>query len=443
MVSEADKQLINTGKCNAEGCNANRCFRRNNWITPVCSKQECRKKWQDAGKQYTESESCHHVTLSCPHLTEASIDKLKAEFGYEHQFNSWANAATILLARKTIFGKVKPQHMQNGSAMYAYAHGKASIGSIQRPVYFDLGGTYDLLDDMHYEELIKSIEDGDVKGAQVITPEDLGHTPRGVPVDLAYSTSPTGSSIAWVKRWFRITVEVTTKAGRKFILTQANIGFVRRSTPLLILGKKTCTLWGYRTIKQRDSDRRDEDETKHRKSAGAVKPSGVSPSTTTAEGTKNSTTSTSTPTECEDTLQIQVLHDDGKMMLGGQYLQIAASDIPLQCMSDYVEDFSDQKNDNKDFHDYDNNNYKHNNKSKNKSHWSWTDKTHTRRAGRQTDVTAKSQNVQDSLLGKTLAAAGKNDQGDNDAEASDEIVDEEDDDVHPASRIFNHAISLA
>ena len=249
-ASDADKKLINLGKCNVPSCDKPRKFSdKSHKALPTCGSHECRKAFRDK-PEYTESEPCRlcgskdHKVLNCEHLTEDAIAKLKAEHKYEHSFRFWKGAANILAARKTVFGKIKPQHMQNGSGMYKYAHGKASIGPIQRPVYFDLGGEYDLIDDMHYDEIIKCIKDGDMRGAEIITPEELGHSSRGVPVDLACSTSASGSSIAWITRWVRVTVEVTTKAGRKFILTQVDIGFVRRSTPLLILGKNTCTLCG-------------------------------------------------------------------------------------------------------------------------------------------------------------------------------------------------------
>lgn len=44
------------------------------------------------------------------------------------------------------------------------------------------------------------------------------------------------------------------------------------------------------------------------------------------------------------------------MLLGEQYQQIAASDIPLQCMSDYVEDFVQQESNNENHHDQDDKN---------------------------------------------------------------------------------------
>ena len=247
--------------------------------------------------------------------------------------------------------------------MYKYAHGKASIGPIQRPVYFDLGGEYDLIDDMHYDEIIKSIKNGDMRGAEIITPEELGHSSRGVPVDLACSTSASGSSIAWITRWVRVTVEVTTKAGRKFILTQADIGFVRRSTPLLILGKNTCMLCGYRTIKQQDSDRHDEDKARRKSVTKVVsKTAAASTSSATAEAEDASAAPSSAATECTDALQIEVMHEDGKMMLGGQFFQIAASDVPLHWIPEYDVKhdgkFADAQSDTKDHHYHDDRQHK-------------------------------------------------------------------------------------
>ena len=346
-VAEAERKLIDMGKCNAPSCDKKREFSLRGYAMPTCISMECRQKWLDAGRPYSEPEPCrlcgskNHKVLECEHLSQEKIDKLTESCEYENIFRWWSGAANIIKARKCIFGDAKPQHMQSSSATYKYAHGKANVGPIQRPVYFDLGGEYDLLDDLQYDEIIDAIRKGEAKGAEVITPEQLGHSARGVPVDLACSTSTNGSSIAWVKRWIRITVEVTTKAGRKFILTQANIGFVRRSTPLLILGKKTCTLCGYRTIKQQDDDRRDEDETRSKKTNYVSK----KPVTTTMAGADSKetvTTPASEATECKDTLQIQMMHEDGKWMLGGQYLQIAASDIPLQCMSDCGSDCGDE-----------------------------------------------------------------------------------------------------
>ena len=453
-ITAAEGKLINTGKCNAPSCDKKRAISARGYIMSTCGVRDCHQKWTDAGKPYETQTPCRlcgskaHNTMACEHLTQDKIDKLTASNKYRHMHRWWSGAANVMAARKLIFGDIKPQYMQSGSGVYKYAHGKANIGPIQRPVYFDLGGEYDLLDDLHYDEIIKCIEDGDVRGAEVITPEQLGHSARGVPVDLACSTSTSGSSIAWVKRWIRIIVEVTTKAGRKFILTQANIGFVRRSTPLLILGKKTCTLCGYRTIKQQDSDRRDEDETKRRRATDGSKKTTTASMSATATDKKVSTTSTRKTTERTDTLQIQVMHEDGKMMLGGQYLQLAASDVPLQtmshCISDCEEEFADQASGDKGHHQHDGNKYNHRGNGSNKSHWSWinntshwswTDNSHARRTERQTDAGARSQNMQQLLLSKTLAAEGKDDQGDNDADACcDQVAEEEDDDVHPEAR---------
>ena len=43
-----------------------------------------------------------------------------------------------------------------------YTHGTAEIGPLRRPVYFDLGGMFDLMDDSAYGVLSQSIRDGSV-----------------------------------------------------------------------------------------------------------------------------------------------------------------------------------------------------------------------------------------------------------------------------------------
>ena len=113
---------------------------------PTCFSRDCHQKWKDAGKPYEQCTPCRlcgskdHRELNCEHLTQDKIDKLTASHKYEHIFRWWSGAANIMAARKLLFGDIKPQHMQSGSGTYKYAHGKANIGPIQRPVYFDLGG---------------------------------------------------------------------------------------------------------------------------------------------------------------------------------------------------------------------------------------------------------------------------------------------------------------
>ena len=81
----------------------------------------------------------------------------------------------------------------------------------------------------------------------------LGH-PGGVPIDMAAGTAG-GSSIVRVKKWATLNIEVVTRQGRRLYLAQQTVGFVPRSTALLLLGQSACTLCGYRTIEQQDEDR--------------------------------------------------------------------------------------------------------------------------------------------------------------------------------------------
>ena len=139
-------------------------------------------------------------------------------------------------------------------------HGYAQIGPMCRRVYFDLGGVYDLMDDTHFDILKNEIQAGNVVGAKILTPREMGFSDKGVPVDLACATDDGSSSVTWIKRWISITVRVMTDTGRMFTLNNLRIGIVKRTTPLLILGKKTCSLCGYKTIRQQDADRHDDDD---------------------------------------------------------------------------------------------------------------------------------------------------------------------------------------
>ena len=60
--------------------------------------------------------------------------------------------------------------------------------------------------------------------------------------------------------WISITVRLVTDAGRQFTLNNLRIGIVKTTSPLLILGKKTCAICGYKTIRQQDTDRNDKHE---------------------------------------------------------------------------------------------------------------------------------------------------------------------------------------
>ena len=74
-------------------------------------------------------------------------------------------------------------------------HGDALVGSIERRVYFDLGGHYNLIDDTAYDQICDAIDSGKLKHAHRLTPQDMGHTEIGVSMDLAAASTTGATSI--------------------------------------------------------------------------------------------------------------------------------------------------------------------------------------------------------------------------------------------------------
>ena len=153
-----------------------------------------------------------------------------------------------------------PQHAMRATALRpappkrTYSHGHAWLCGHKRRVYFDLGGVYDVMDDHGYASMAEAITTGRIRGASLVTPQELGHTSRGVPVDVACATGSGTTSIAYIRRWARFPVRIETDSGRSFQLMQLTVGFVRRTTRLLILGQRSCTRCGYKTVEQQDDD---------------------------------------------------------------------------------------------------------------------------------------------------------------------------------------------
>ena len=121
-------------------------------------------------------------------------------------------------------------------------------------VYIDLGGEYDLMDDREYDLLKEAVVTGEIPGASAVSLNEMGFGDRRVPIDVACSNASDGSFIVRVKKCLRMTIHVTTDSGRRFALTQRLVGFVKRQSPLLILGKATCAICGYKTTRQQDQE---------------------------------------------------------------------------------------------------------------------------------------------------------------------------------------------
>ena len=118
---------------------------------------------------------------------------MKEQIGYEHTFQYYYNVNNVAKVKNYVAAGAAPQSMQaNAQLDERYTHGIATIGPITRPMYFDLGGIFDLMDDAEYEQIVQLILAGELPGARIPTPTDLGYTERGVPIDLA-SASGDGS----------------------------------------------------------------------------------------------------------------------------------------------------------------------------------------------------------------------------------------------------------
>ena len=130
-------------------------------------------------------------------------------------------------------------------------HGWADLADTTRTIYFDLGGEFNLADNALYQHVLAAA-DRNPANVQLLHATDLGH-PFGVPIDMAAGTNGT-SSIVRVHRWARLNIVVNTAQGRTLHLSEQTVGFVHRSSPLLLLGQSACKLCGYRTIEQQDAD---------------------------------------------------------------------------------------------------------------------------------------------------------------------------------------------
>ena len=303
----------------------------------ICCSNECYNKWNEAGRIFPDQPCIlcgkdDHKILQCPLLTAEKKAAMKEHIDYEHTFQYWLNVNNIAKVKNFLGKGAQPQNMQEHTQLdESCTHGVAWIGPLHRRVYFDLGGTFDLIDDDDYVELARQIREGRIPHAQLISPMDIGYTRRGVPIDVAAGTGRDTASVIYVQRWVRITVDITTNSGRKLKLTQATIGFVSRSSPLLILGKRTCAIWGYKSFEQQDKDmrRRDEDDDR------GDRPHKTTSATTTkvisggerAAGKATIEIPISQAAE-EPSVTVEIIDEQQYLKAAHQYINIAASDVP-------------------------------------------------------------------------------------------------------------------
>ena len=131
-------------------------------------------------------------------------------------------------------------------------HGWAELVGECRSLYFDLGGEFNLVDEALFEQARRNAQLSTSR-TTIISPTTF-EDPRGIPIDMAAS-SQANSSVIWVRKWALMDLVLHTRHGRCLHLAQQRVGFVNRSTPLLLLGQAACEVCGYRTIEQQDMDR--------------------------------------------------------------------------------------------------------------------------------------------------------------------------------------------
>ena len=264
-------------QCRLEGCTNERYMDpTKGWRSPACSLPHL-KEWRKTPAGQLSRKMAHkvcwycegqHSVLACPELTETKRREMERQIGYRHTEAWWINEGNRAKVEEfkttSCNADDQPKQQTPSPAMMSagcmqpknpYAHGVATVLGMRVDAYFDLGGIRILLNDDGYEGIVKAIQNGFLPGTEMVTLEEMGYGRKGVPVDLACSTNE-GSSVVWIKRWVRTTIEINTVAGRVHVLTRQVIGFVRRSTPLLIVGQDGCRLCGYKTIEEQDLEYR-------------------------------------------------------------------------------------------------------------------------------------------------------------------------------------------
>ena len=150
----------------------------------LCCSRDCYKQWVADGSVFPEQPcilcgAADHKILQCPHLTTVKIADMKAKFGYEHTFQYWHNVNNVARVNNYLRTEPLPQDMQQAGLDPEYTHGTAVIGLQQicderqqwnlRPLYFDLGGYFNLMDDTDYAHIADLIQGGHIPKAQLLT----------------------------------------------------------------------------------------------------------------------------------------------------------------------------------------------------------------------------------------------------------------------------------
>ena len=210
---------VHPGVCAAKNCNEIRGIKATGEISPCCS-GKCFGDWDRDGRPAPEqicAICCEegHSALKCKHITLQKKKEMIEKIGYNDTARWWFNVNNIAKAQR--FLKVIPAKqlaMRESTEDGATGHGVAWIAGIMRRVYFDLGGEFNLLDRLALRQLCLELAKGHY-AIKRITPEEMGYTSKGVPIDVACATGAEKASVVWVTEWYVVTITIITDEGRK------------------------------------------------------------------------------------------------------------------------------------------------------------------------------------------------------------------------------------
>ena len=166
---------------------------------------------------------------------------------YVHHGSWWAVEANRAPVLAFMRGKQWAARTAITPAITEYTHGRAEVFGVILEAFMDLGGDFNLVHRSIYPTVLKRITDGIDRVSRVVPLDELGCSPKGRPIDMAGGTTG-ASSIVHVDLWVETTINLTMASGRRVILHRQLVGFVDRSSPMLILGIPACVACGYHTV---------------------------------------------------------------------------------------------------------------------------------------------------------------------------------------------------
>ena len=198
LITHAQKENKSITMCKAKGCTRPRFKHSNGALSPVCSYEhykvylQQKKPSNNDGDGRSTKLKCYlcgeeHTVMACPKLTEPRKTELTQRLGYTHDLTWWSDPTNRNKAKQhSVTHQWMQRSMQENNDKKTSSinrnnpyHGKATIGNVTIPIFFDLGGQWNLASDSFYDKLT-NIKEGEGKGPTCVTPSELGYSDQGV-----------------------------------------------------------------------------------------------------------------------------------------------------------------------------------------------------------------------------------------------------------------------